>query len=393
MINRRTLIGRMLLWPLVVQMNRLRDLAYGAEVLTGEGESPPSTPRPGFQTQPYLLSRFDRIGRKLAFNAHTRVDWSAWRQEAVRTLRQLTGYDTMTHVPLQPNVTERLDCGDHFRERVEIQTEPGITMPLFVLIPKKGTAPYSSVLALHGHQSRGKAVVVGDRSDPRVAASIRQFNYDYGLQLVREGLMVFAPDARGFGERLEREMPSDSLGGACEYIQKWALPLGQTLAGMWAWDNHRLLDYIQTRPECRRDQIGCAGLSGGGMQTLYASALDERITCAVISGYFVGFKGGLLEVETLFCADNVVPQLYAYMDMGDIAAMIAPRPLLIESGRSDQLYGAGGIQNVIPQMQTVRNAYRLLGAEDKIQHDIFDGGHSWHGVRANPWLKNWLTGL
>jgi dienelactone hydrolase len=297
----------------------------------------------------------------------------------------------MKRAPLRPVVTERFEHADHVRERVEIQTEPGVTMPLYVLIPKTARPPYAPVLALHGHQSRGKSSVVGDVSDPRVAASIREFNYDYGLRMVREGLMVFAPDARGFGERLEAAMPANAIGGSCEFIQKWALPLGQTLAGMWAWDNHRLLDYIQTREECRKEKAGCAGLSGGGMQTLYAAALDRRISCAVISGYLVGFKAALLEPDTLACADNVVPGLSAYMDMGDIAAMIAPRPLLIETGRQDPINGTGGVQNAISQVEVTRSAYRLLGSEDRLAHDLFEGGHRWHGLRAIPWLKKWLT--
>ena len=97
------------------------------------------------------------------------------------------------------------------------------------------------------------------------------------------------------------------------------LPLGQTVTGMWAWDLHRLIDYVQTRDDCQADRIGCAGLSGGGLQTLWATALNRRIRCAVVSGYMFGYKQSLLDMHTN-CSCNFVPHLYEHLDMGDIAA-------------------------------------------------------------------------
>jgi hypothetical protein len=169
-----------------------------------------------------------------------------------------------------------------------------------------------------------------------------------------------------------------------------AYPLGQTVTGMWTWDLHRLIDYIQSRPDCRANQIGCAGLSGGGLQTLWATALDERIRCAVISGYLYGYKESLLDAHTN-CSCNYVPHLYEYVDMGDIAALIAPRPLLVETGSKDPLNGASGLDNVYSQMDIIRAAYRLLGAESRLAHDVFEGDHRWHGVQAIPWMKQFLA--
>ena len=113
--------------------------------------------------------------------------------------------------------------------------------------------------------------------------------------------------------------------------------------------------------------MGCAGLSGGGLQTLWAAALDKRIRCAVISGYMYGYKESLLDMPGN-CYCNYVPHLYEYMDMGDIAALIAPRPLLIETGNRDPLNGASGLANVRTQVDTIRRAYRTLEAEDRLYH-------------------------
>jgi dienelactone hydrolase len=340
------------------------------------------------QTLPYLRKRWKRVGRKLTFSCTTRAEWRAWRRKLLRKLRELTGYDTMVRAPLRPKVTGVEEADGYTRQRVEIQTEPGVIMSLFVLIPHGGDAPYPAMVAAHGHSSGGKRAVVGDRSDPELAAVIDEHNYDYGVQLVREGFIVFCPDARGFGERREAGLEKGFRVSSCARLNHMAFSLGQTVTGMWAWDIHRLIDYIQTRPDTDPTRIGCAGLSGGGLQTLWATALDTRIRCAVISGYFYGSKESLLDMQCCWC--NYVPHLYECADMGDIAALIAPRPLLVETGTEDTLNGASGVKNVRAQMRIVRKAYHLLDAGRMLKHDIYEGGHMWHGVEANPWLKRHL---
>lgn len=343
-----------------------------------------------FQTQPYLQQRWRRVGRKLAFVSRTRADWQLWHRTTVRTLRALTGYDTMLTAPLRPRITERVELEGYRRERVEIQTEPGVIMPLYVLTPKAGHAPYPAVIAPHGHCSGGKLAVAGCRERPEIAKTIADHNYDYGVQFARAGFITFCPDARGFGERQETAAKASILNSSCQWLNNMASPLGQTVTGMWAWDLSRLIDYIETRRDCRRGGVGCAGLSGGGLQTLWATALDPRITCAVISGYLYGYKESLLDLHCN-CSCNYVPHLYEHADMGDIAALIAPRPLLVETGTKDPLNGASGMANVLSQMRILRRAYRLLGAASDVKHDVFDGPHMWHGTEALPWLRKHLA--
>ena len=339
----------------------------------------------------YLRRRFDAVGQKLAFSARSIEEWKTWRRGLIRKLKSLTGYDTMTRCPPRPKVTEERDFDEYTRQRVEIRTEPGVIMTMYVLIPKAGRPPYAAVIAPHGHSSGGKRAVAGGREIPEIAATIDEHNYDYGVQLVRAGFIAFCPDARGFGERQEALAKQEGiLASSCRYINNMAYPLGQTVTGMWTWDLHRLVDYIETRRDCRPDRIGCAGLSGGGLQTLWASALDERIACAVISGYLYGYKEALLDLHNN-CACNYVPHLYEYADMGDIGALIAPRPVLIETGTEDPLNGPSGVKNVISQVNIMRRAYRLLGATRAVKHDVFEAPHRWHGVEAIPWLRQHLV--
>ena len=73
-------------------------------------------------------------------------------------------------------------------------------------------------------------------------------------------------------------------------------------------------------------------------------------------------------------------------DIGDVGALIAPRPLFIESARQDSLNGPRGIVNVQEQIDIARQAYTVLGASDQLGTQFFDGPHTWHGVGAFAWL-------
>ena len=341
-------------------------------------DTPPISPNK-YQTIPYYARRLAAQKKLLGFNAKTLPEWKRWRSKLTAKLKKLTGYNNLQPAPLKPKITESVDCGSYIRQKVEIQCEPGLYMPFFVLISKNGKGPFSPVIAVHGHSSAGKMAVAGIPFNKEHAKSIKEHNYAYGVEFVKKGCIVFCPDARGFGERREKG-PVPMMGQSCGILNPAGYPLGLTLAGMWAWDLHRLIDYIGTRADSKPGKLACVGLSGGGLQVLYAAALDERITCAVISGYFYGIKQSLMDI--VCCQCNYVPGLWNYADMGDLGALLAPRPLCIESGTKDELNGAGGIKNVNSQVAITRRAYRLLGAQKNLVHDIFEGDHRWNGEKS-----------
>ncbi|MEZ4680545.1 MAG: alpha/beta hydrolase family protein [Caldilineaceae bacterium] len=150
-----------------------------------------------FSTEAALRQRFQTIGRRLSLQADSQEAWQLWRQALRSRIRELQGVDRLVPTAPNPRITETVACDGYRRERVEIDTEPGVTMPVYVLIPDDlpGTAP--GVLTPHGHSSGGKYAVAGIRGlDPGVDQTIDQHNYDYGVQAVRRGYVVFCPDAR-----------------------------------------------------------------------------------------------------------------------------------------------------------------------------------------------------
>jgi hypothetical protein len=352
-----------------------------------------------YSVLPYLHRRMKSHGRSMGFAATTRASHAKWKRELVARLKEITGFDTMVKSPLKPRITETKKLKGYTRQRIEIQTEPGVVMTFYALIPRGPSAPkgpFPVMLCPHGHASGGKYSPAGRSDIPEIAKQITEYNYDYGVQFCRAGFVALCPDARGFGERIEpsvqKYINKELLTQSCQYINQMAYPLGQTITGMWAWDLHRLIDYAATRSDCDVSRLGCAGLSGGGLQTLWATALDtrNRIKAAVVSGYFYGYQESLLEMHQN-CSCNYVPHMYETADMGDLGALIAPRPLLIETGDADPLNGPSGMKNVKSQVKITRAAYRLLGAEGNLVHDVFKGGHKWHGEIAVPWMKEKLA--
>lgn len=345
-----------------------------------------------YSTLHAMQARFDAERRADRFLAETVEEYVIWKQNTRRLLAGLIGLPKMQTCELLPQTLETVLLPNGIRrEKVVIQVEPDIYMPLFILIPQKiRSGTLKCFIAPPGHQGAGKYSVAGCYDIPAAKDCIEKFHYDYGMQLAEQGFVTFCPDCRGFGERREAALQKDEeacfKNGSCFQISHMAEPLGMTLVGMNTWDICRLIDYIKTRTEWDTERIGCLGFSGGGMQTLWAAALDDRISVAVISGYLYGYKEALLE-RNGNCSCNYVPHLWEHVDMGDIAALLAPRPVWIQSCREDHLNGSRGIANVTEQLDIMRRAYRLYHAEDRVYHEICSGGHQWHGEHLDYYLK------
>lgn len=345
-----------------------------------------------YATLQAMQVRFDAQKRSDRLAAETIEEYDIWKKKTRNLLSDLIGLPRMQTCDLNPQITETVTLPNGIkREKVLIQVEPGITMPLFILIPKTlRQGGLQCFIALHGHQSAGKFSVAGCYDIPAAMACIQKYHYDYGMQLALNGFVTFCPDSRGFGERREAALQCDEenhfINGSCYQISHMAEPLGMTLTGMNTWDIFRLVDYIKTRTEWNTEQIGCLGFSGGGMQTLWAAALDDRISVAVISGYLYGYKEALLE-RNGNCNCNYVPHLWEHVDMGDIAALLAPRPVWVQSCKDDHLNGVRGLANVTEQLDIMRRAYRLHQSEHRIYHEICPGGHQWHEENLTKYLE------
>lgn len=252
-----------------------------------------------------------------------------------------------------------------------------------------GNSRFRTMLCLPAHGSN-KDVVAGVESCPEVSEKLKATPKEaYGREFCRQGYAAVCPDLSGFGERQEHTpledqgfskgtIRSNPLGSSCARLSQTAEALGVSLAGLESYDLKKLLDYIVTLPYIDADRIGCAGFSGGGLNTMWIAALDERIRTAVISGYIHGYYNSIL--ETHLCACNFVPDLWREADIPDIASLIAPRPLYVENGLQDHESGPMGIADPTEQVAKIRRVYSLFGAERLVEQAAPEGPHAWYGT-------------
>lgn len=342
-----------------------------------------------FRSLPGLWQDYADGGQALAFKAKNLADAQDWQIHLREKLTALLGGFPAQACDLSPRLLDSREEAGFTCEQIAIQTQPGEFMPCLVLIPRhKRGARLKPVIALHGHGTWGGEAIVKTPDDPLGADFNQELNYDYAGQLVKRGYMVFVPELRGFGKRLEGagyQEGEEQWLSSCYAIGVNALLLGKTLLGLRVYDIMRLIDYIRTRPEPLTETLGCVGLSGGGMLTLFSTALDSRITCAVVSGYFNTFRDSIMAVRHCLC--NFVPGIVRVAEMADIAGLVAPRPLLIETGTRDPIFPHNATRQAY---QTLQATYSVFGAARHLDMDVFEGEHAWGGAKAYDWLANWL---
>jgi dienelactone hydrolase len=346
-----------------------------------------------FGTLDSLWRAYAQQSRILACTATTEEAWASWHAQLKAKVIELLGGFPAEQTPLHPQILGTDDLPAYRMEKVAFQSETDIYVPCHVLIPRHVSPPYRTVIALSGHGSGGAVHILGRVRDESTReaelAHIAAHNYDYAHQLACRGFMVFVTEQRGFGERMESQ-PGMTFGdpmwrSSCRSLAFNALLMGRTLLGMRVWDVIRTIDYMATRSEETTGRVGCIGLSGGGTTTLYAAAVEPRITAAVVSGAFSSFRSSIM--STIHCDCNYVPGILPYAEMADLAALIAPRPLLIEAGTDDPIFPVDEVRIASEQVARV---YRLLGAPDLFDQDIFEGGHRFSGNKTFDWFARWL---
>lgn len=337
-----------------------------------------------YPTLPSILRKYARYGRQDDFRGKTSEEFRTWQMRSRATLRELLGLEKMDDCALEPVIDEVVLQDTILRYHVLLRTEPDITLSAYLLVPASANAGTPVFLCPPGHNGAGKYTVAGVRGARAIEESIEKYNYDFGWQLARLGYVAFCPDVRGFGERREeledtRELPL-AMKGDCYWLAHMGEPIGIPVLGMLSWDLMRCVDFLKEYTITKEDacwnpeRIIAFGFSGGAMQSLYLSALDERIHASFLSGYMYGFRDSLLQMNRN-CSCNYVPHLMEHFDMGDIASLIAPRRLMIQSCREDRLAGARGLANVQEQVDIIRANYAVIGNTENVQQDIEDGPH------------------
>jgi dienelactone hydrolase len=277
----------------------------------------------------------------------SRKQWEERRSRLRQQLLSAAGLLPMPEkAPLRPKIVKRLDYPDYSIETILIETLPGYYLGgnLYRPAGKAGAGP--AVLVPHGHWKRGRLEDLPSYSVPAL-----------GINLARQGYVVFAYDMVGFNDT---QQTPHSFGGWAEDL--WSFhPMGLQL-----WNSIRALDFLQSLPEVDSHRIAATGASGGASQTFFLAAVDDRIRfVAPVNMVSAHMQGGDPCEEA--------PNLRLETFNVEIAAMIAPRPMLLVSSTHDWTRNTP-----TEEYPAIKRIYKLYDAANKIENAHIDAEHNYN---------------
>ena len=149
----------------------------------------------------------------------------------------------------------------------------------------------------------------------------------------------------------------------------------------------RGLDLLARRPEVDPDRLGVTGISGGGASTWSIAAADERVkACSPVCGTATLASHVYDRVVDGHC-DCMWWINTALWDLTDVAALIAPRPLMIASANQDGIFPIDSIREVHARLQKL---YQTLDKTENLRLVETPGGHSYH-ERSRTAIFSWLV--
>ncbi|MBM4000144.1 MAG: acetylxylan esterase [Planctomycetes bacterium] len=294
------------------------------------------------------------------------AEWNDRRESSRRRLIAAWGGFPDAPCELDPKVLGRFDRGAYHVERLTLTTRPGILMTANAYVPR-GDGRRPAVLCVHGHWRLAK-------QEPVVQSRC--------IGLARLGFFVLMVDAFGAGERAVGKELGEYHG---EMTAATLWPSGLALAGLQVYDNMRAVDYLRTRPEVDPDRIGVTGASGGGNQTMYAGAIDDRFRC-VVPVCSVGTYQAYLSAACCMC--EVTPGALAHTEESAVLGLVAPRALMVISATRDAFQFSVG--EASKSIESARSVFRAFGVESSLRHTVIESGHDYHQPMREA-MYGWMT--
>jgi dienelactone hydrolase len=383
---------------MATRINR-RQFAVGAAALSAAASAPAAetgytgaldgfsakVSMPAFDAVEYTMQRYARAPLALTYKPSNKRATEAWQKKLRAKVLELIGGFPKERTPLAPQTLEVRDFPRYRREKFVLQTQPGMALLGYLLTPTGAQGPLPAMICVPGH-GRGVDDIVGVDDKGRDRTDKSGYQHDFALQVVEAGLAAVAIEPLAFGCRRDPRSAKRGLGNsACQPTAGSALLLGETMVAWRSYDVIRTIDWMETRKEIDASRIGLMGISGGGTITSFAAALEPRIKAAMISGYLNTFKDSIMAMS--HCIDNYVPGILNWCENYDVASLIAPRPLYVESGDRDPIFPINASREAFAR---VKQVYTALGAADHAQHEVFEGDHFFHGGAGIPFLARHL---
>jgi len=389
------------------------------------------SPAPGHAAanavQPNMIGAYGPWAASLAGDGPARLsyrraeftDLEAWRAMARKRYRDCLLMPDAGATP-RPTIQHQFEFDGLHIEHLLWQLPYGPPTEAWLLKPAGVAGPLPAVLALHDHGGNKyfgarKLIRVGREPHPLVLQHQHEYYGGVGWanELARRGYVVLVHDAFAFGSRRVRasELAPQARGGlqeadpeAEEEIQaynrfaaghehlmaKSLFCAGTTWPGVFLAEDQRALDYLCSRADVDANRVGCGGLSGGGLRTVYLAGLDDRVRAACCAGMMTTWRDYLLNKCYTHTWMIYIPGLPLDLDYPEILALRVPLPSLVLNCRDDALFTLAEMQRA---EEMLRQVYHKAGAADRLTVSYYAGGHRFDRDmqrEAFAWFDRWL---
>ena len=327
-----------------------------------------------------------------------------YRREGRRVLLDAFGYRPEPVAP-KAEVVHREELPEFTREKIIFSTTPVFRVPAYLHIPKKRNGRAPAIVDLHSHGGMfifGKEKVIDFGANHPAMAEYHKTNYagrPTATELARRGYVVITIDAFPFGERrivMDEDLKHGfdrskysledvrALNLKCRQkestVVKSLAYAGIAWPGVVAWDDIRTIDYLVTRPEVDPKRIGCVGVSMGGYRSLLLSGLDDRIAAGCVTGFMSTVRPMIRKHMDTHSFVHFIPSVHQYLDLPDIVALRAPRPLMVQQCRQDGLFTPRGMEDAVTKIAAI---YKKAGAADAFTGRFYDVRHMFNVEMQN----------
>ena len=324
--------------------------------------------------------------RTLGYSEAEAENPGAWQNRARTRLAELIGYRRRPgHGQSAVAVRSSGDIehgpgGDH--RRIYLAAWPGADIPLRLLWDPRIVPPLPVMLCLTG-TNVGAHCALGESLNPADPIKIAR-GLDIAVQAAARGYLAVAVEQLAFGERLERDLARVSPAVGVDAAHH-ALMLGRTLIGLWTSDLSVVVDWLLENgagsyPDIIRSRIFAMGHSAGGTTALFGAALDSRIGAVIAAGCVGSWRRNVLRRRDPE-GQLAIPGILNWFEMSDVLALVAPRPLLVLSGREDHIWPFAEAERVVAEAAA---AYAALGAADRLVTVAGPEGHRFYPALAWP---------
>ncbi len=339
-------LGVLSLWPQPV-----------ASQTGGSAEATEGAPGQGLVSD-YLHREAESLAAACLSDVRSMEEWTERRVRYRDELFEMLGLAPRPErTPLRAEITGRLERSDFRVEKLHFQSLPGLYVTGNLYLPRGEVEAAPAILYVCGHGRVKK----GD-----VSYGNKAHYQHHGAWFARHGYVCLMIDTLQLGEI------EGTHHGTYRYGMWWWNARGYTPAGVEAWNSIRALDYLTSRPEVDAERIGVTGRSGGGAYSWWVAALDDRIKVAVPVAGITSLKNHVIDgcVEG-HCDCMYMVNTYRW-DYAQVAALVAPRPLLISNSDKDGIFPLDGVVDIYNQ---VRGIYELHDKLDHIGLQITEGPH------------------